>query len=149
MSNFIMSDGYVGCPICKGAKKIMGLGYIFKDCVHCKGVGYTSKPGDDVKPVEPIKSWIENKTDGYVEKVQEEIHEVKPERFERPKTISFGGLTETPIVVNEVEKIEEIIPVGATIVPEVTLDEAAKINSANPAVVASVKKRGRPPRIAA
>ncbi len=29
----------VKCPSCKGAKKVMGLGSIYKTCLQCKGAG--------------------------------------------------------------------------------------------------------------
>lgn len=34
----------VGCPICKGAKKINGLGCIPQDCIKCNAVGWIEQP---------------------------------------------------------------------------------------------------------
>ncbi len=31
------------CPSCRGKKKILSLGNIIKDCVHCKGIGHVEK----------------------------------------------------------------------------------------------------------
>jgi hypothetical protein len=40
----LMSATYIHCPVCKGRKRMLGLGLIEKDCSECKGVGFVEKP---------------------------------------------------------------------------------------------------------
>lgn len=31
------------CPRCRGGKQVLGMGCIYRDCEHCRGVGYAQK----------------------------------------------------------------------------------------------------------
>ena len=56
------------CEACKGAKQILALGNIIKDCDICEGIGYVSQENDDeteiTQPMEKKrarKQWLETK----------------------------------------------------------------------------------------
>lgn len=38
------------CPICRGLKKLLGMGCFAVDCHHCKGTGYTN----EIKAVDSV-----------------------------------------------------------------------------------------------
>ena len=41
---------YIRCQRCRGAKQVMGMGSIYKDCEVCKGVGMVKQ--EKLEPVE-------------------------------------------------------------------------------------------------
>ena len=54
---------YIRCPKCKGAKQLMGMGCIYKDCDQCKGVGMVKEITSDPKREltgEDVKMYIMN-----------------------------------------------------------------------------------------
>lgn len=40
---------YIRCEVCKGRKKMFGLGYMLKDCHACAGVGFVAEAEEPVK----------------------------------------------------------------------------------------------------
>lgn len=66
------------CPICRGAKKMMKLGYVEGDCSGCDGKGYVI-----IKPIEELKA------DALADKKPEEkIHtmeSIKNDEKKKPK----------------------------------------------------------------
>lgn len=54
-----MSDDLVRCPVCRGRKKIIGLGLLEKDCDHCVGIGWISKKPVEIKVKKSRKKSIE------------------------------------------------------------------------------------------
>ena len=55
------------CTACKGCKEVMGMGFIFNKCEHCKGVDYVESAEKPIfstteKPIEPTLADIPKKT---------------------------------------------------------------------------------------
>jgi|GEM_PF-3160346 hypothetical protein len=47
-----MSD-YARCGVCRGTKKVTGLGGMVKNCLNCKGVGFVGTPPSKPAPEAP------------------------------------------------------------------------------------------------
>lgn len=88
---------YIRCPRCFGAKKVMGMGCIYKDCDRCKGVGMikqdeaTSPPEQITRPYEFQSSEMTKEISESVEVVHCPVEQPSQQHIESRSTKKKKG----------------------------------------------------------